>query len=186
MDGQLDFSLVPSFLKKRAIQFWNERYILGVLCTMDNMTLLAFVCDNRIPLKKAGLFEDALLHAFTACRLNNMHISKGVLDYLFNIADRTRLLSAGNPLPNDGPFTLYRGVAGVGARRRVRGLSWTADFQRAEWFALRYKSLPNPAVFKAIVPVENVYAYTNERNEQEFICAIPKDMKLTRMSLKKG
>ncbi|HBG47237.1 MAG TPA: hypothetical protein DDW94_09655 [Deltaproteobacteria bacterium] len=184
---QLDLSLIDLSLRKQALQCWEERDIFGVLIKMDNMANLAFVCDNHISLKKAGLFEDALLHAFIICRLNNMHISKVVLDYLFfDIADRTRLLSAGDPLPGNGPFTLYRGVAGKGAARRVRGLSWTADLELAKWFSSRYAYLSDPVVFKAIIPVENIYAYINERKEQEFICYIPKDMKLTKIPVKKG
>lgn len=184
---QLDLTLVSPVLRGQALQCWEERDIVGVLCSMDNMKGLPFVFDNQILLQERGVFEKALLHAYIACRVNSSRLlTNDVLNYLFDIANQERLLLAGDPLPGNGPFTLYRGVAGKGTARRIRGLSWTADFERAKWFALRYESLPDPAVFKAIVPIENVYAYTNERQEQEFLCDIPKDMKLERISLGKG
>jgi hypothetical protein len=36
-----------------------------------------------------------------------------VFKNLFIMADKKKLLARGDPLPNSGPFTLYRGVAGA-------------------------------------------------------------------------
>jgi len=178
--NQINLSLVPPNLREQALEAWAERDIPGVLITIDNQSCLHFVRDNVLPLMAAGLFEMALLEAYIDCRANWSSISDGLIRFLFNQADRKRLLSAGSRLPGDGPFIVYRGVAGVGARRRVRGISWTTDYDRAVWFARRLK-LPRPAVFKASVPIENIYAYYTGRQEQEFLCDITNDINLERV-----
>ncbi len=44
------------------------------------------------------------------------------------MADREKLLSLGDPIPDQEFFTLYRGISGgKGQARRVKGLSWTSD-----------------------------------------------------------
>jgi hypothetical protein len=88
---------------------------------------------------------------------------------MFRVADRARLRAAGDPLP-EPPFTLYRGVAGRGPARRVRGFSWTASRERGPWFADRFTSLlHDPAVYTITVGEESILAYVNERQEEEFI-----------------
>ncbi len=100
---------------------------------------------------------------------------------MLDLADRKKLRNAGDALPGNGPFTLYRGVAGVGRARHVRGLSWTASLPDAKWFATRYAlgfqspfaCLENPAVYRVVVPADDVLAYLTDREEQEFIVLLP-------------
>ena len=72
-------------------------------------------------------------------------------------------------------------MAGVGKYRRVRGVSWTASKRIAYWFATRYDHLANPAVFEAIVPEPDILAYTNDRNEHEFIFIPSRDLRRRRL-----
>jgi len=150
---------------------------------MESECRIHFVLDNIKPLSSVGLFEDALLDAYTGCQTNWHFVDKHIIYFLFKRADRKRLLSKGSPLPGNAPFVVYRGVSGVGAKRRVRGISWTADYEKAEWFAKRY-NLQKPAVFKAVVPIENVYTYWERRQEQEFLCDITNEIKLKRYDIK--
>src|SRR5262249_11666432 len=88
--------------------------------------------------------------------------------------------------PGPGPFTLYRGVAGRGRARRVRGISWTADPDTASWFAYRYSghlfglsnALESPAVFRGIFDEPDILAYINDRNEEDFIVDVPKGARI--------
>lgn len=163
---------------------WAEKDIEGVLVWLGNHMHMAFVCDNFSLLKESGVYEKALLHAFTSPRVNNANISLPTLRFLFQYADREKLIKEGEPLPGPGPFMVYRGVAGRGARRRLRGLSWTASLDKAIWFAKRFAAssvMEKPTVYQATVTTEHVYAYSNEREEQEFICDIPKEMKLKKV-----
>lgn len=65
-------------------------------------------------------------------------------------------------------FVVYRGVA-VG--RNPDGLSWTMNYDKAEWFANRFTSHGKEAgyVFKAIAKKEDVFAYFNTRGEEEIV-----------------
>jgi hypothetical protein len=145
-----------------------------LLCLLDNTSELAFVSDNIAWLKSLGKYEKALLNAYIDTRTNYSRWQLSVLKLLFNMADRPTLLAAGDPLPGNEPFTVFRGVAGRGSKRRLRGISWTADREKAIWFAKRFveMGLVQPAVYQAVIPIANVYAYHNGRNEQEFLCDI--------------
>jgi hypothetical protein len=139
------------------------------------------VFHDRAALLKQGIYEKALLAAFADCALNNARYPVADLALMFKIADRQRLRAAGDPLPGRGPFTLYRGVAGDGRGRRVRGYSWTASFKKAKWFAERLPRRADPAVYEVEAPERWVLVYTNERKEQEFLLRLPRGAELTQV-----
>jgi len=117
----------------------------------DNVHGVALVWRNQGVLKVQGAYEPALLSAWIDTRTNHHYVPRWVVDDLFRSADRERLRAAGDPLPSVGPFTLYRGVSGRGRARRVRGISWTSSLEKAIWFAHRFASLGDPAVFRLVV-----------------------------------
>jgi hypothetical protein len=145
-----------------------------LLMLLDNTRELCFVADNIAWLKSLGKYEHALLNAYTDTRLNFSRWSLDVLKHLFEVADRPALLAAGDPLPGPGPFTVFRGVAGTGAKRRLRGISWTADRDKAIWFAKRFaaRGLECPTVFQTEIEAARVFACYNGRSEQEFLCDV--------------
>jgi hypothetical protein len=146
-----------------------------LISAYSNQCALAMVFDNIWLLKQRGIYEQCLLEAFTGCRVNHHEWPEGVLDFMFREADHERLRRAGEPLPGQGPFEVYRGVAGRGRARRLRGYCWTASIDAACWFAARL-NLAHPAVLFAAVSAAEVLAYTNDRDEEEFICK-PKEQK---------
>jgi hypothetical protein len=83
---------------------------------------LDLVFGNYRLLQYLGCYEQALLSAYSATRGNNRHWPLQSLHGLFAMADRSRLRACGDPLPGAGPFVVYRGVAGHGSARRLRGL----------------------------------------------------------------
>jgi hypothetical protein len=130
-------------------------------------------------------YEVALLEAYIGRRTNYAKWSLADLQSCFTIADRGRLRDAGDPLPGSGPFTLYRGVAGHGRMRRLRGLSWTSSLERAAWFATRFPHLPDPAVVTVTVNAVKVAAYLDKpvgRGEQEFLVLLSSDDRLHRVA----
>jgi len=165
----LNLSTVPRFLWDKACKCLNDGDVIGLMCTMDNENYLRFIAQNYEALIERGIYEAALFDAWTGCRTNWHRYSNSDIQCLFIFANREKMLSLGYPLPGDGPYTIYRGIAGRGSARRIRGRSWTADFEKAKWFAKRFGHLENPAVFQATVDKPCIYAYTNEREEQEFI-----------------
>jgi hypothetical protein len=76
---------------------WKEGDISGVLISVPNESLLAFVYDNLRLLKKIGKYEEALLEAYTAVRANYSNWSMFELGYLFLHADIVKLRNAGDP-----------------------------------------------------------------------------------------
>ena len=168
---------IPTQFRDEVVaKFLEERDVLGLLVEAGNEYALDMIANNVQPLKALGLYEAGLVNAFTATRINNAKWSLTSLRELFGQGDRARLLAAGDPLPGPGPFTIYRGVAGKGPARRVRGLSWTASVFRAWWFADRFAQhgiLSDPAVFSVAVSNDAVYAYCNERHKEEFVVLLP-------------
>lgn len=132
---------------------------------------LWFVYDNVDALKERGIYEACLVDAFVGAKVNNRHLFRA-LEYMLTRANRAKLLEAGGPLPGPGPFTLYRGVSGRGAARRVRGWSWTSSLPVACWFSVRFPGA-KPAVFTRTVDADEVLFYTNARNEEEYVILPP-------------
>ena len=183
---ELDLSRIDESLIDLAKEDWAKGDIEGVLIRMPNTRGLAFVSDNIPILREYGLFEKALISAYVRTRTNWSFWPFSEIRYLFSIADRKKLIEAGDPLPGDGPFTVYRGVSGRGVARRIRGISWTSSMERAIWFANRDPSLEKPAVFEAIVDKSLVLAYCEDRQESEFLCNMPRDLKLRKVWPKGG
>ena len=64
------------------------------------------------------------------------------------------------------PISVYRGASWG----RRRGMSWTTDQERAEWFAARFNSVSNAVVFTATVEPEAVLALVDRpRGENEVV-----------------
>ena len=129
---------------------------------------LGVVFDNMPLLKKLGMYEAALISAFTSVKTNFHHWDHSVIKWMFDLADRNRLQSLGTAIPNE-PVTAYRGVSGVGKKRHVHGISWTTSQDMACWFAIRFANLGNPSVFKCVFDPKDIYVMHNGRNEDELI-----------------
>lgn len=172
--ARADLSKVPGELRDYALDVLTARDP-GFLGYADNMAGLEIVWRNRDLLRSLGIFEAALLWAYCGPRTNTHHVPAYYIAEMFRIADRNRLREAGSPLPAPGPFTLFRGVAGHGPTRRLRGLSWTSDRAVAEWFVSRARlwGLKDPAVFRAVVPERHVLAHITDREESEFLVLMP-------------
>ena len=115
------------------------------------------------------MFEPALVFAFTSCRTNFHNWQAKLIETLFKMCDREKLWAAGTAPPPGDRWVVYRGVAGKWSERKVRGLSWTSSKDQACWWASRF-DLPNAAVYRATVARQDVFCYTDDRHEAEFIC----------------
>lgn len=171
-------ALTPFRIQQAQEAFDEGDVTTFILSAASNQSALALVFDNIDQLKERGIFEPALLEAFTGCRTNHHGWDPRTINALFDLADRDKLRAAGDPLPGPGPFTLYRGVAGSGTARRPDGLSWTTDLDEACWFALRFENLASPSVLVTEVQAEKVLAYCNQRNEGEMLIRPDKSHRL--------
>ena len=167
---------IPGDLRRKAMERLAAGNAEGWLALARNVDGLDLVLNNPYYLKDRGLYEHAIIQAFISIPTNHHSFPVDVLQSLFNNADRARLQAAGDPLPGEGPFTIYRGVAGVGPARRVKGMSWTASQDIAWWFATRFAGVqPDPSVYRVKVEKRDILFYYNQRKEQEFVVMLPKN-----------
>lgn len=165
---RLNPRMIPVPFREKAQQDFENGDVLSVFCKMSNEHCLEFVDDNIDTLKEAGLYEQALVEAFTATRTNNVAWTAAYLRNLFMIGDRHKFRKVGSPMPVSGALTIYRGVAGHGRLRRHDGGSWTSEIDAACWFAVRL-GLANPAILTATVDYAEVLCHRTDRGESEFI-----------------
>ena len=176
-------TLIPELHEHAKVRF-EQRDLIGLLILIDGHERVRFVRDNIDVLKDAGLYEAALLQALLGSSQTNAHYHSESLQMLLFRADRDRMFSLGEPLPEspDGYYTIYRGIAGDpeqysrnGRRllklgRRPRGISWTTSLVVATYFATLYEHLKDPVVLSATIPKDKIWCYTNQRDEHEVIC----------------
>lgn len=82
--------------------------------------------------------------------------------WLMTVAERRKLEN----MPNQ--FPVYRGFIGT----RGKGLSWTTDKKKAEWFAKRFakvEGIGQPKLMEGIAKKKDVLAYFNGRKEKEIV-----------------
>lgn len=66
----------------------------------------------------------------------------------------------------DDEITIYRGVTSYNADN-VKALSWTLDYDKAEWFSKRFGEAGT--VYEAQIEKAHILAYFDRRNESEII-----------------
>jgi hypothetical protein len=170
---------VDAVFLEDATKCWKRGKDDNILWFMSNEIRLHFVADNMHRLIARGTYEKCLLSAYMGTRTNNSNWRKKDLEMLFLLANRQKLLNLGDKLPDGNEFILYRGVSGKGSKRRIRGISWTSDLDKAKWFANRCaKYFPNPAVYSINAKRNQILAYLNSRKENEFLIIPKPNMKI--------
>jgi hypothetical protein len=170
------------------IESWHKcwydpkKNIASVLLWIDNTAHLAFVLWNHYALKKMGKYEETLLAAYIGTQTNHSNRSMSEIRMMFNLADTEKLRAAGEPIPEQESFTLYRGVSGRTCKRRVNAFSWTESPNTAAWFAMRF-NLEDPAVFAVTVPRDSILARCTERKESEYLLKLPLPIKPKRLKI---
>ncbi len=80
--------------------------------------------------------------------------------YLMDASEREKLERL------EEEVTVYRGVTSCNAKN-IRALSWTLDYETADWFAHRYQA--EGKVYEARINKEHIYALFNGAGEWEVI-----------------
>ena len=171
----VDLRRVSSFGRARARQSWDQGDLWGVLTCMGNHEYFDFVFDNIPQLAAAELLEAAVIAAWISINPNMGRLPQpSTMRRLWSSCDRDKLMAAGNPLPSGNEFELYRGVPDASYLASIPGISWTSSIDIARKFAqsIGLYDHPHPAVFRLVVPRNRVIAYTDEREEKEFIVDI--------------
>lgn len=181
MNSTLDLRAVEPFLRSQAAEAFEQGDAALFVYSCSGGAGLALVADNFPLLQQKGIYEACLFHAYTGTRSNFRAWPSKVIGFLFSIADQAKLRQAGDPIPRQSIFRVFRGVAGHGAARRLRGFSWTLSVDAACWFATTYQ-LNAPSVLSAEITNQDVLAFHGDCVEQEVICQ-PKNFRHTLLTL---
>jgi hypothetical protein len=131
--------------------------VQGWLACDDSDSGMKHVWDNRFVLRTMGLYEHALILAVQCGTWHRRADRRAMFDF----GSRPALRLAGNPLPPGDRFTVYRGVAGEGHDRLVRGYSWTLDKYVARLFAQLFGG-PNPQLYETMIEERHVLTYIHQ------------------------
>ncbi len=131
---------------------------------------LAFLnlAENHLSQKD---FSEILADAWIRSENPNMdkNFVKNNLVAMFKKADKSILMDGEETEQFDSfddTVTIYRGVTSYNAKN-IKALSWTTDYQTAEWFAHRFGE--EGTVYEAKISKEHILAFFNGRNESEVI-----------------
>ena len=141
--------------------------IFALMLTKYQLTFLKYTKEYMS--KKD--FETLLAHVWVASENPNQdsNVKIRTLISWFKQANKKYLMEPDeleyyNNLPSQ--VKVYRGVA-VG-RAKAEGLSWTCNYNTAEWFANRFGG--GGYVLCGIIDKADVFAYFNRRGEDEVLC----------------
>lgn len=116
-------------------------------------------------------FSEILADAWIRSENPNMDknfVKKSLVD-MFKKADKSILMDGEEKEKFDSfedTVTVYRGVTSYNAKN-IKALSWSTDYQTAEWFAHRFGE--EGTVYEAQISKEHILAFFNGRNESEVI-----------------
>lgn len=163
-------NMVDSFLQKQAITAFNHSDAVGLLCKIESHRRIEFLIKNISQLKEKNIYEDFLTEAYTSIKTNLHALPQKTITKLWALGSREKFLKLSDHLPLDSKIKVFRGVAGKSSTRHVRGISWTLDFEKAKWFALRFADcLQNPEVYCSVIDSDRVLYFSNKIEEKEII-----------------
>ncbi len=97
------------------------------------------------------------------------NVSRKEFVAMFSQADKSKLMTKEEKEVYDNldeRVTIYRGVTPEN-EKNIRALSWTLEYDKAEWFANRFSS--NGTVYQAEIDKNHILAFFNGRNESEVV-----------------
>jgi len=75
-----------------------EEYVWDILVNMSNRDWMAYATEYMDELIDEGVYDKFLLEAYTGCSLNYRNWDIHELQWMFEMAERDKLLKAGDPL----------------------------------------------------------------------------------------
>lgn len=155
------------FMKKQIDHAKNAYHIYMMVNKPYALAFLS-LSENHLSQKD---FSEILADAWIRSENPNMdkNFVKNNLVAMFNKADKSILMDGEEKEQFDSfddTVTIYRGVTSYNAKN-IKALSWTTDYQTAEWFAHRFGE--EGTVYEAQISKEHILAFFNGRNESEVI-----------------
>lgn len=181
---------VPLQLRPNARKEFKDGDAVAFVGMAPSQAAMRLVLENAYPLLKQGILEKAFMAGYVAGRVASLALLNDTeMKFLLDLCDKEKLREAGEPLPPGDNFRLYRGVADGDDMRSARRWSWTSSPGKARRFAEDASNThrtDNPAVFMLDVDRRQILAYTNQRQEQEYIVNVREKDKPIRMDWGSG
>ena len=155
------------FMKKQIDNAKNAYHIY--MMTNKPYSLVFLSLSEQYMSKKD--FSEILSDAWICSESPNMDLNftKNNLVSMFKKADKSILMDGEEKEQFDSfddTVTIYRGVTSYNAKN-IKALSWTTDYQTAEWFAHRFGE--EGTVYEAQIGKEHILAFFIGRKESEVI-----------------
>lgn len=159
----------------------KSKDIIGIYKLLNKSYLLTWLKFNKDYLSDkdfAELLQDAWIRSENPNCDVNVSINelikwfkncdkKALMGSYYNFYENEIINKNKSSNENDN-IILYRGVS---SGRKELGMSWTADFENAKWFANRFG---NGYVIKVEANRKDVLAYLNQRGEDEYVLDVNK------------
>lgn len=160
-----DMELALNMVKRRIDKAKSVHTITKLMCDKFLLVFFKYIREYLDPEDYATELREAWLTTEFPNADPNLTLAEKVR--YFRKADPKLLMSKSDyarfqSLPDE--IIVFRGVNKKGS---YKGLSWTTDKERAEWFASRWEW--NSAVYKATIAKSDVLAYFGERSEEEIV-----------------
>lgn len=189
---KLNLDLISPILHDDARKAFDDGDIVGFFGYASSDYYLDILVANVEAFKAAGLWEEAIVEAWTGSKCGGSDAMVGILCFDPDL-DRAKVLAAGDPLPDQEEFHLYRGGDSS-------GIAWTTDVKIAKFFSgseVRTCQFENPItkrierisvyheksgpaeIWETTVSRDEIYFYYAGRNESEFVI-IPRDDEIER------
>ena len=139
--------------------------LMLLLLSQYAMTWLKFAKESLSHDDFSELLGDAWVNCENANMDVNVPISESV--HWFKAANKKKLMNEEEYAVYESipeTITLYRGVA---KGRKEKGMSWTNNKEKAEWFMHRFGS--DGYLLEMTVPKKDVLAYFSRRDEYEYL-----------------
>lgn len=151
----------------------SQKDLYGILNFIRKPYILQFLNITKEQISCRD-FSESLIEGWVSDEYANQNtsVSREELLNMFLMADDEYMIDNEDKktyqtIKNSKEITIYRGVTEYNEKDVDKALSWTLDIDTALYFATRFNQYGN--VYKAIIASDDVFAYTNIRNEQEVI-----------------
>lgn len=162
-----DLKAWQNFMKAQIDEAKSAYHIYMMTNKPYSMTFLKFAKPHLSQKDYSEILSDAWIRSENP-NLDNNFTQKELVK-MFKDADPKILMDAEEQQrlsELESSVTIYRGVTPYNAEH-IKALSWTLDYNTAEWFAHRFGE--EGTVYEAQIPKEHILAVFNGRGESEVI-----------------
>lgn len=165
--GDENLSAWRGLMVKQIDQAKNAYHIYMMLNKSYALSFLSLAEPHLSQKDFSKILADAWIRSENP-NMDKNFVKKSLVD-MFKKADQSILMDGEEKDVFDSfddTVTIYRGVTSYNAKN-IKALSWTTEYQTAEWFAHRFGE--EGTVYEAQISKEHILAFFNGRNESEVI-----------------